>query len=185
MSVERDPQNQPEKRSRTEEEGPEGAEDSKKDPQRRQDPEQGRGAYGEAPLQNTPVKVKIKRFEERSRGKTTPRGTKRKKEPDPLQSRMTQYFSRKERIEATASKLTQGVTCDPLLGDPGTCEPTISSRGATGPEPEERGGAREQKGQKKATPSALERWLQRPETTRSGTQAVGRGKGGKDTRDRK
>ena len=97
---------------------------------------------------------------------------------------MTHYFSRKERIEATASKLTQGVTCDPLLGDPGTCEPTMSSRGATGLEPEERGGAREQKGRKKATTSVLERWLQRPGATRNGTQAVGRGKGGKDTRDR-
>ena len=52
VSVERDPQTQPEKRSRIEVEGPEGAEDSRKDPQRRQNPEQGRGAYGEAPLQN-------------------------------------------------------------------------------------------------------------------------------------
>ena len=78
LSVERDPQTQAEKRSRMEIERPEGAGDSRQDPQREENPQQGRGAYGEAPLQSTPVKVKVKRFEERSKGKVTPRGTKRK-----------------------------------------------------------------------------------------------------------
>ena len=130
---------------------------------------------GEAPLQSTPVSVKIKRIEDRSKENITPRGTKRKKEPDPHQSRMTQYYSRRERIEASASNkqsTTQGVTCDPLLGDPGSCEPTTTSGGATGLEPEVRGGAKEQKGKKKTSTSVLERWLNRPGASRSGTKAA-------------
>ena len=153
--------------------------------QRQEDTDQGRGACGGAPLQSTPVSVKIRRFEDRSKGNTTPRGTKRKKEPDPHQSRMTQYYSRREKIEASASNkpnTTQGVTYDPLLGDPGSCEPTITSRGATGLEPEVRGGAKGQKGKKKTSTSVLERWLKRPGASRSGTQAADNEQGGNGNR---
>ena len=128
------------------------------------------------------MSVKVKRLEERLKGNITPRGTKRKKEPDPHQSRMTQYFSRREKIEASASNKLQGVTCDPLLGDPGSCEPTTTSGGATGLEPEVRGGAKGQKGKKKTSTSVLERWLKRPGASRSGTQAADDKQGGNGNR---
>ena len=180
-SVEPDPQSQPMKRTRTEKLEDE-VNTGHQSLQEQENTYQDRGACGGAPLQSTPVSVKVKRLEERLKG-NTPRGTKRKKEPDPHQSRMTQYFSRREKIEASASNKLQGVTCDPLLGDPGSCEPTTTSGGATGLEPEVRGGAKEQKEKKKKTPtSVLERWLNRPGASRSGTQAADVRQGGKGNR---
>ena len=125
-------------------------------------------------------------IEEKSKGKLTPRGTKRKKEPDINQSRMTQYYSRREKIEASASRskpdIIQGVTSDPLLGVPGSCEPSETSRGATCLEPEVRGGAKGNRGKKRTTTSVLERWLKRPGALRKDTLAADNRQVGKDNR---
>ena len=101
-NIEQDPQNQIEKRIRIDK--PEEEENVRElDPRREDITDQGRGANREAPSQNTPVREKVKRIEERSKGKQTPRGTKRKKEPDIHQSRMTEYYSRREKKETSVS----------------------------------------------------------------------------------
>ena len=57
---------------------------------------------------------------------------------------MTEYYSRREKIETSVSKensnSNQEVINDPLLGVPGSCEPTTPSRGATSLESELCGG---------------------------------------------
>ena len=105
--------------------------------------------------------MRIRRIEEKEKpkGKATPKGTKRKKEPDPQQPRMTQYFLKRDKIEAKASKSNQGATCGPLMGVPGSCEPTTTSGGATGLVSEVSGGTKEEKAKKRTKPTVLERWI--------------------------
>ena len=70
---------------------PEAIENNRESESRNEDStDQGRGVCREAPSQNTPVREKVKRVEARSKGNSTPRGTKRKNELDIHQSRMTE-----------------------------------------------------------------------------------------------